>query len=108
MKTLIRVFAVAIGAVAIWFALANRADVTVSFAPLPVAADLPLYLLVFIVFVLGVLAGGVSHWLAAARHRGTARDTKRRLVVLERELDDLHDQRAPVTPDEAQSKLIGR
>lgn len=108
MKTLIRVLAAAIGAVAIWFALANRTDVVVSFAPLPTEIELPLYLLVLLVFALGVLAGGVAHWLAAARHRGTARDTKRRLVVLERELDDLHDQRAPVASDQAQSKLVGR
>jgi len=108
LKILIRLLGVGVGALAIWFALANRGLVAVSFAPLPVLVDLPIYLLVFVVFAIGVLIGGSSHWLAAARRRGTARDNKRRLVVLERELDDIHDQRAPVSPDEPQTKLVGR
>ncbi len=80
----------------------------VSFSPLPVLLELPVYLLVLIVFAVGVLVGGSSHWLATAHGRGTARDNKRRMVVLERELDDLHDQRPPVSPDEPQTKLLGR
>lgn len=108
MKIFIRVLAAAVGAAAIWFALANRELVAVSFSPLPLELELPIYLLVFLVLAIGVLVGGSSHWLAAARRRGAARDNKRRLVVLERELDDLHDQRAPVPPDEPQIKLVGR
>ena len=93
---------------AIWFALANRGLVPISFEPLPLLVELPVYLLVLIVFAIGVLVGGASHWLAAARRRGTARDNKRRLVVLERELDDLHDQRPPVSPEEPQTKIVVR
>lgn len=108
MKALIRLLGVVIGAAAIWFALANRDPVGVSLAPLPVFMELPVYLLVLVVFAVGVLVGGSSHWLAAAHRRSAARDNTRRLVVLERELDDLHDQRPPVSPEEPQTKLVGR
>ena len=108
LKTLVRLLGGVVGALVIWFAVANRGPVEISFAPLPVLMDLPIYLLVLIVFAVGVLVGGSSHWLATARRRGIARDTKRRMVVLERELDDLHDQRPPVSPDEPHAKLVGR
>ena len=108
MKTLIRLLGVGVGALAIWFALANRRQVAISFEPLPLSVELPVYLLVLIVFAVGVLVGGASHWLAAARRRGAARDNKRRLVVLERELDDLHDRRPPVSPDGTETKLVVR
>ena len=108
MKTLIRVLGACIAAVAIWFAVANRGPVVISFDPLPVLLELPVYLLVFVVFAIGVLVGGSSHWLAAAHRRSAARDNKRRLVVLERELDDIHDQRSPASPEEPQTKLVAR
>jgi uncharacterized integral membrane protein len=55
------------------FAVANRQAVTVNTDPLPFAVDLPLYLLVFLVFfaglVIGVLADRWSAWGAARRRR---------------------------------------
>ena len=55
------------------FAVANRQAVTVNADPLPFAVDLPLYLLVFLVFfaglVIGVLADRWSAWGAARRRR---------------------------------------
>lgn len=77
-----------------------------SFAPLPAQVELPIYLLVLSVFAIGVLVGGLSHWLAAAQRRAVARDNKRRMVVLERELDDLNDRRPPVTSEEPRTKLV--
>ena len=108
MKILIRVLAAVIALIAIWFALANRGPVAVSFDPLPAQVELPIYLLIFLVLALGILVGGTSHWFATAHRRGAARDNKRRLVVLERELDDLHDQRAPVPADKPSTKIAAR
>lgn len=49
------------------FAVANRQAVSVSLDPLPFAMDLPLYLLVFAVFLLGLILGGVGQWLGGKR-----------------------------------------
>jgi uncharacterized integral membrane protein len=106
LKILVRLLGAAVGAVAIWFALANRGPVAVSFAPLPAQVELPIYLLVLSVFAVGILVGGLSHWLATAPRRTVARDNKRQMVVLKRELDDLHDRRPPVTSEEPQTKLV--
>ncbi|MBP7670527.1 MAG: LapA family protein [Ferrovibrio sp.] len=45
------------------FAVANRQGVAVSLDPLPFAVELPLYLLVFITFIIGLLLGAFAHWL---------------------------------------------
>jgi uncharacterized integral membrane protein len=59
------------------FAVANRQTVTVNTDPLPFAVDLPLYLLVFLVFfaglVLGALADRWSAWGAARRRQSRQR-----------------------------------
>lgn len=53
------------------FAVANRQDIGVSLDPLPFVIELPLYLLVFVVFFaglgLGALAGRLNAWSAARR-----------------------------------------
>jgi putative membrane protein len=45
------------------FAVANRQSVAVSLDPLPFAIDLPLYLLVFAIFLLGLVLGALGQWL---------------------------------------------
>lgn len=49
------------------FAVANRQSVSVSLDPLPFALDLPLYLLVFAVFVVGLLLGALGQWMGGLR-----------------------------------------
>lgn len=55
------------------FAVANRQTVAVSLEPLPFLIDLPLYLLVFLVFftglLLGALADRLNAWGSARRRR---------------------------------------
>lgn len=51
--------------VLILFAVANRQVVGVSLEPLPFALDLPLYLLVFAVFLLGLVIGALADRLNA-------------------------------------------
>ncbi len=45
------------------FAVANRQVVTVSLDPLPFIIHLPLYLLVFAVFLTGLVLGALGQWL---------------------------------------------
>jgi uncharacterized integral membrane protein len=59
-------------------AVANRAPVTVSFDPVNAAdplyaADVPLYLLMLLLVIGGVLVGGVATWLKQGRWRGKSR-----------------------------------
>lgn len=51
------------------FAVANRQSITVSLDPLPFAIDLPLYLLVFIIFLAGLCLGALLQWLGGFGRR---------------------------------------
>ncbi len=61
------------------FAFANRHIVTVSFDPFPsgdvpaFAISLPLFVVLILTAILGVVAGGVAVWFAQGRHRRAAR-----------------------------------
>jgi len=67
------------------FAVANRQPVTVGLDPLPFAVDLPLYLLVFLVFfaglVLGAMAGRWNAWASARRRKAKERAQDRGRVA---------------------------
>jgi uncharacterized integral membrane protein len=93
-RLLLRVLAAAFAVVAVIFALANRAPVTISLSPLPVMVELPLYLLVLGALAVGVAAGGMASWIAAGRRRRAERTTRRQLVATERELVDTRTRRA--------------
>ncbi|MGB3743172.1 MAG: lipopolysaccharide assembly protein LapA domain-containing protein [Xanthobacteraceae bacterium] len=87
-KVVAAVILVPLAIVIIAFAVANRQIVTVSLDPFsseyPAASlTLPLFALVIVLLVVGVLIGGIAAWLRQARWRRTARR-------LEREIADLH------------------
>jgi uncharacterized integral membrane protein len=77
------------------FAIANRRLVTVSFDPFnstdpSVGVTLPLFLVIIVVAILGVVAGGVAtwfrqrHWRRAARlHEADAREAREQLAQLQ-------------------------
>ena len=72
------------------FAVANRQIVTVSFDPFSVtepaaAITLPLFALIILLLIIGVLIGGAAAWLRQSRWRSTARR-------LEREVAELHEK----------------
>ena len=76
--------------VIIAFAVANRQVVTVSLDPFSASSPatsltLPLFALIIVLLILGVVIGGIAAWLRQARWRRTARR-------LERELGDLRGQ----------------
>ena len=60
------------------FAVANRQTITVSFDPLSsanpaYAATVPLFVLIFVVLILGVLIGGFAAWIRQGKWRRAAR-----------------------------------
>jgi len=64
--------------VLIGFAVANRQAVTISFDPFDAshpayATTLPLFVIVFLLVILGVLIGGCAAWLRQSRWRSAAR-----------------------------------
>jgi len=83
-----------LGLILIVFAVANRHFVTVSFDPFNTtdpafAVSLPLFALLILVAILGVVAGGLGTWFgqhhwrrAARRHEADARDAKAELADL--------------------------
>jgi uncharacterized integral membrane protein len=64
------------------FAFANRQFITVSFDPFPsgdvpaFAINLPLFVVLILTAMLGVVAGGFAVWLAQRRYRRAARRTR--------------------------------
>jgi uncharacterized integral membrane protein len=69
------------------FAVANRQTVTVSFDPFsasePVpAVTLPLFAVIILVLILGILIGGLASWVRQGRWRSAARRFERELTQL--------------------------
>jgi uncharacterized integral membrane protein len=85
---------ISLGVIFLVFAVANRHMVTVSFDPFnsrdpALSADLPLFVLIIAVAILGVLAGGSATWfgqrrwrLAARQHEADAREARTQLADL--------------------------
>ena len=83
-----------LGLIFVVFAVANRHFVTVSFDPFnstdpSVAVALPLFVVIIVVAIVGVLAGGIAtwfrqrHWRRAARqHEADARQARAQLADL--------------------------
>jgi uncharacterized integral membrane protein len=64
--------------VLVLFAVANRQTVTVSFDPFSTltpayAASLPLFVLIFVLVVIGILIGGTAAWLGQGKWRRAVR-----------------------------------
>jgi uncharacterized integral membrane protein len=83
---------VPLGIVLIALAVANRQIVTVSFDPFnpehPAASlALPLFVLIVVLLIAGVVIGGSASWLRHGRWRRTARRLERDLARMREELD---------------------
>ncbi|MGX9430150.1 MULTISPECIES: LapA family protein [Bradyrhizobium] len=104
------------------FAVANRHLVTVSFDPFnsttpTVAITLPLFLVLIIVAILGVLAGGVATWFqqhrwrrAARQHEADARQARAELADLRATLAAAQAERRRLTAPSngGSSGVVGR
>lgn len=85
------VVVVPLAAVIVAFAVANRQLVTVSFDPFSstnpaYAATLPLFIMIFVLVILGVIVGGAAAWLRQSHWRRAARQLDGEVRLLRQEL----------------------
>jgi len=102
-KIVSAVILVPLGVAIIIFAVANRQSVTVSFDPFSTASPayavtLPLFILIVMLVILGVLIGGTAAWVGQARWRRAARRLDADVRALHQELDAIRRRFAPEAP----------
>jgi putative membrane protein len=68
------------------FAVSNRLTVSLGLWPLPFFIDLPLYLLVLTVLLMGFVIGAATGWIGGCPARRELRRRSRRIKALESEL----------------------
>ena len=81
-KFLAAVILIPLAILMVMFDVANRASVTVSLDPFSSSAPaltmrVPLFLLLLIVLIVGVLVGGIAAWLRQSKWRRAARHLER-------------------------------
>jgi uncharacterized integral membrane protein len=99
-------FAILLGLIFVTFAVANRHFVTVSFDPFnsanpSVSVSMPLFALIIVVAILGVVAGGAATWFGQRRWRRAARQHEADARTAKAQLAELHRQ-AQASRSEAQ------
>jgi len=77
----------------VMFAVANRGSIPISLDPFSANAPaltvhVPLFLLLLIVLIVGVLAGGIAAWLRQSKWRRAARRLDRELHTARAEAED--------------------
>lgn len=106
---------VPLAVVIIVFAVANRNTVTVSFDPFSstspaYAVTLPLFVIIFVVLIFGVLIGGMAAWIGQAKWRRSARKLDADVRALRQELDVIRSRFAtepqPPAPEPAPYTVI--
>ncbi len=90
------------------FAVANRQIVTVSFDPTSstnpaYSAPMPLFVLIFIVLIVGVIVGGVAAWARQSPWRRSARKLEADVRELHEELAAFRRHFNAVSPPPAQA-----
>jgi len=85
--------------------MANRNPVLVDFWPFPAALNIPLFGLVLVALMIGVVWGGLAAWLAAGRTRKRARALKRRADIADMEIRQLEEQNSRLQQDLAAAKV---
>jgi uncharacterized integral membrane protein len=108
-KIVTAIIVVPLAVVIIAFAVANRQAVTVSFDPFSstspaYATTLPLFVIVFILLILGVLIGGIAAWIRQSKWRRIARKLDADVRALHQELETIRNrfgtsEPAPVEPN---------
>ena len=86
------IIAIPVAFVVIAFAIANRTAVGVHFAPLPYQLDIPLWVAVIGALTFGFILGALMRWLFDHRWRVSARQGRRHIRALEREISTLRER----------------
>jgi uncharacterized integral membrane protein len=115
-KIVTAIIVVPLAAVIIAFAVANRQAVTVSFDPFSAtspayAATLPLFILIFVLVILGVIIGGIAAWIRQSKWRRIARKLDADVRALHQELETIRrrfgsSEQAPVPVDPSPPLVI--
>ena len=114
-KIVTALIVVPLAVIIIAFAVANRQMVTVSFDPTSstnpaYAATVPLFVLIFIVIIVGVVIGGAAAWLRQSPWRRTARKLDADVRALHDELEAIRrrfgTQAPPVQPEDRTTPVI--
>jgi uncharacterized integral membrane protein len=99
---------VPLAVIIIAFAVANRENVTISFDPFggaesAASVTLPLFALIILLLIIGVLVGGLASWLRQGKWRETARRFERELHQLRGKLAVLESaaEKPTIVPQQA-------
>src|ERR1700730_8997974 len=97
--------------VLISFAVANRQIVTVSLDPFDqgnpaLVFSQPMYLLIFVVLICGVVLGGCAAWLRQAKWRGRARRAEAQQSALRAQLSAQSGAAPAAPPGDERPRLI--
>jgi uncharacterized integral membrane protein len=98
-KIVTAIILIPLAVILVGFAVANRQVVTVSFDPFDAtqpayALTLPLFGIVFMLLVIGVIVGGIAAWIRQGRWRHNARRLDAELRALQGEVLALRQQAA--------------
>ena len=98
-KILLALVLIPLAIVIVALAVANRQPVSVSFDPFSVADPtvvlrLPLFELMFVLVIAGVIVGGSASWLRQGRWRRVAREREAELQSARNEVDRLRRELA--------------
>lgn len=96
----------AVALVAIAFGIANREMVTLSLSPLPFALDMPLFVALELVLLVGFILGGAFAWARAGRSRRLARRRGRQVEELKREIERLEQRANQITESRARRRAV--
>jgi uncharacterized integral membrane protein len=99
-KLLTAIVVIPVAAILLVFALANRTPVTLSLDPFSpgdpaFSVDLPLFLIIILAVMVGVVVGSVADWISHRRFRREARHNRNEVRRLEQEAADLRRTRIP-------------
>jgi uncharacterized integral membrane protein len=104
-KIVTAIVLIPLAVIIIGFAVANRQIVTVSFDPFDAAhpayrLTLPLFAIVFVLLITGVIIGGAASWLGQRRWRHSSRrfDAEARALRAENEALRRRTAAAPAAP----------
>jgi uncharacterized integral membrane protein len=102
-KIVTGIIVVPLAIIIVAFAVANRQMVTVSFDPFSstspaYAASLPLFVLIFILLIVGVIIGGAAAWIGQAKWRRGARALDDEVRKLRSEVDTIEARMTMPSP----------
>jgi uncharacterized integral membrane protein len=105
-KILTAIVVVPLLVVIVGFAVANRQSVTISFDPFDqahpaYAVSLPLFIIIFILIILGVVVGGIASWLRQGHHRRASRRLDAEVRGLHNEMHAMRSKSAEPTHEPA-------